>query len=82
MSKKTKIKKTKAGLNTNQFNDRWSQIQGQLEALAKEQVTADIELVNSQRALLAAQTAHKKAVARKTLAEQRLNSVRSNLGAE
>lgn len=82
MSKKNKRNLTKNGLNVSAFNDKWSQVQAQLEALAKEQVTADIDLVNAQRALKLAEATHKKAVARKTLAEQRLNTVRSNLGSD
>lgn len=83
MSKKHTAKKTtKHGLNVKDFNDRWSHVQTQLEALAKEQVAADIEVVNSQRALKAAEVAAKKAIQRKTLAEQRLNTVRGNLGGE
>ena len=82
MSKKAIKKTTKHGLNVKEFSDRWSQVQTQLEALAHEQVAADIELVNATRALKAAEVAQKKAVARKTLAEQRLNTVRANLGGE
>lgn len=62
--------------------DRWSQAQTNLEALAREQVTADIELVNTERALKTAELAHKRSIARKTLAEQRLTSARSKLGEE
>jgi hypothetical protein len=62
--------------------DKWSQAQTNLEALAKEQVTADIEMINTERALKLAEQAHKRAISRKTLAEQRLTSARSKLGEE
>ncbi|HEY6019138.1 MAG TPA: hypothetical protein VIY48_04335 [Candidatus Paceibacterota bacterium] len=89
MAKKTK--KTKAplkrksasvGLNVTQFNDRWSEIQTKLEAVAAEQVQADIQVVNTSNALKLAQQAHQKAIARKTVAEKRLSTLRANLGGE
>ncbi len=75
-------KKTKLGLNTKQFQDKWSQVKGDLEALASEQVSADIALVESERALKSAQLVHTKAVARKSLAQKRLETLRGNLGAD
>lgn len=81
---KTKKKKisTKLGLNVTQFNDKWSDLQTRLESVAQEQVQADIALVNAQTALKLAQQTHAKAVARKTVAEKRLSTLRQNLGAE
>lgn len=74
-------KSTKTGLDSKAFNDSWASAQEDLKALASEQVHADIELVNSTNALKQAQERQAKAIARKTQAEKRLNTVRSNLGA-
>lgn len=74
--------RTKTGLDTKTFTDKWSAVKGNLEALANEQVSADIALVETSNALKSAQLAHSKAIARKTLAEKRLNTVRANLGGE
>ena len=79
---KTAKKLAGHGLDMGKYQDRWSAIQGDLQALAAEQVSADISLVESTRALAAAQVAHQKAVARKTTAEKQLSQVRANLGAE
>jgi hypothetical protein len=78
----SKRKSASVGLNVTQFNDRWSEIQTKLEAFASEQVQADIQVVNTANALKLAQQAHQKAVARKTVAEKRLATVRGNLGGE
>ena len=74
-------KATKTGLDLKEFNNEWARLQGELEALAHEQVSADIDLVEATRALQNAKAWTDQAIKRKTLAEKRLNTVRGNLGA-
>lgn len=73
---------TKHGLDVNTFNDRWSEKQEELKALAADLASADIAVVNTTRALIQAQKAQAEAVAKKTAAEKRLAKVRANLGGE
>lgn len=73
-------KKTKHGLDLKTFTSEWERQKAELEALAQESVKADIALVDSKRALDAAQKAYNQAVARKTAAEERVARVRANLG--
>jgi hypothetical protein len=81
MSKnKTKKRSPRVGLDTKNFTDRWSAIQEDLKAIATEQVSADIELVEAQRALKLASDRMSKATSRKTTAEKRLTQLRANLG--
>lgn len=64
------------------IEDVWSAQKAKIEALAAEQVAADIALVEAQRALEKAQKVYSAAVARKTTAEKKLATLRANLGGE
>lgn len=75
-------KHTKHGLDLKTFTSEWERQKAQLEALAMESVRADAAVVETKRALDAAQKAHDLAVKRKTAAEERLATVRANLGGE
>lgn len=75
-------KLTKSGLDLKTFNNEWERQKAELEAIALESVRADAAVVETKRALDAAQKAHDLAVKRKTAAEERLARVRANLGGE
>jgi hypothetical protein len=62
--------------------DKWSAQKEDLAQLAGDQVTADIEVVESARALKAATERHTKAVARQTTVGKKLTQARGALGAE
>ncbi len=62
--------------------DAWSAKKAKLDDLSQEQTQADIQLVETQRALAKAQAAHASAQARKTTAEKKLSSFRATLGGE
>lgn len=62
--------------------DAWSAKKAKLDDLSQEQTQADIQLVETQRALAKAQSAHAAAQARKTTAEKKLSSFRAQLGGE
>lgn len=64
------------------LEDIWSAQKAKIEALAAEQVAADIGLVEADRNLKAAQKSYNAALARKTTAEKKLNTFRANLGDE
>lgn len=62
--------------------DVWAAAKAKIEALAAEQVAADIALVEAQRAYDAAQYVLRAAQSRKTTAEKKLAQYRAQLGAE
>lgn len=64
------------------IEDIWSSAKAKIEALAAEQVAADIALVEAQRAYHAATVALHAAQSRKTTAEKKLATYRASLGAE
>jgi hypothetical protein len=75
-------KSTKSGLDLKTFTNEWERQKAQLEAIALDSVKADAAVVETKRALDAATKAHDLAVKRKTAAEERLATVRANLGGE
>lgn len=62
--------------------DKWSAQKEDLAQLATDQVAADIEVVEANRALKAAQERQSKAVARQTTISKKLDQARSSLGGE
>ena len=75
------MKKTQK-IHTNPLADAWANVQSKLAHAAAEQTHADLDLVVATRELIAAQSRHGAAVARKTTAENRLAKLRSDLGGE
>lgn len=62
--------------------DKWSAQKEDLAQLAADQVLADIEVVEANRSLKAAQERQSKAIARQTTIGKRFDQARSALGGE
>ncbi len=67
---------------TGNFEDQWSATKAKIEALAAEQTTADVALVEAERAYQLATKKKQEAIARKTIAEKKLAAFRANLGVD
>ncbi len=74
------MKKDITRTRTNNFEDQWSAAKAKIEILAQEQTSADVMLVEAERAYQAACKKKTEAISRKTLAEKKLAAFRANLG--